>query len=314
MTANDASKAGACVIDQDGKPSLLMKNGWSFPLMYTTDTPQGVWADMYPTELDLSALIRNKLIDLFGRNVALASGLDVGKFRIAEGAPDEFMANGRFSATGFVVDIALATFAVFMPEGYALAEQTGLVLDTVNCYLTFGQKLYNARFGDIPGRLAEMAKACIVPKLVEKYGAIELLKALAKETRILPEVTQAFTAGAFGAITGDSLAKVTIHVAKPDERLKWLKGKWHYDGTGSMIQLVIGDDFKGTWREGEWDGQQNTWQYAVNFHLGIDAGQPTMLVDESNHPVVPKGTKFHIHKKSDTYIIVGDQGNFEFTR
>jgi hypothetical protein len=81
-----------------------------------------------------------------------------------------------------------------------------------------------------------------------------------------------------------------------------------------LIKVNVGDDLKGAWREGVWDGQQNTWSYAINFHLGMDAGQPTMFVDSSDHAVVPKGTKFHIHKHSDTDIILGDQGNFELTR
>ena len=317
VTAKTPGKAGACMIEQNGNSQLLIKNGWSFPMMYTTDASAGVTAMTYPTELDLPSAARNKLIELFGRNVALASGLDVAKFQLGETAPAEFKVTGQFSATGFVVDVATALFSVFMPEGYVVAAQIGGMVDLYNCLYVSVVKVANLSLGDIPARIGEIAKACITPALAEKFAGIELLKAFAKETRILPEFVDAATAGVYGAITGgDSLTKVVISVSKPSEQLKWLRGSWvdGGGGAGTDKKIVIKDDFTGTWNEINYTSQDTTASSSATFHVAMSSGRPTLFVDRSNVPALPKGGKFPIHKRSNSDIILGDQGNFELIR
>lgn len=315
VTAQAHGKADACVTEQNGNSQLLIRNGWSFPMMYTTDAAKGVRAIVYPTEMDLPAAVRNKLIDLFGKNVALASGLDVAKYGMGEDAPEKFTVEGRFSATGFVIDIATALFSVFMPEGYIVAAQIGGMVDFYNCLYITTQKVINLPLGDIPGRIGEITKACITPALAEKFGGIELLKAFAKETRILPEFVDAATAGVYGSITGgDSLAKVTFQVTKKDQRLNWLRGTWKYDGPGSVKNLVIKDDFTGTWNEINYVTQDTAVPSSAVVHLAMDGDQPTLFVDRSSVPALHKGEKYPIHKQTNNFIILGDQGNFEFTR
>lgn len=312
-------RADACVYMNGGKPFLLMRNGWSFPMMYVSDAPQGVWAETYPTELDLAGVIRNQLVDMFGKNVALASGLDVGKFRLTEGAPDEFTVTGSMSVTGLAVDMALATFAVFMPQGYALASQVGAVLDTVSCYYAAAQKLLNASLGDLPARFAEIAKSCFFGKLIDKIGGPELLKSIAKEVRLLPELIDATVVSAYNGITGQSLAKVTIRVAKPDSRLDWLKGKWAYkDHPGGPAgidssTLDIGDDLKGTFIDREYVTQNDIATYTTKFHVGMEGDKPVFYVDATNHPVMAAGDKLEILRRSD-HITLGLDGNFMFWR
>lgn len=312
-------RADACVYMNGDQQFLLMKNGWSFPMMYVADAPQGVWAETYPTELDLAGGIRNHLVDLFGKNVALASGLDVGKFRLAEGAPDEFTVTGSMSVTGLAVDMALATFAVFMPQGYALASQVGAVLDTVSCYYAAAQKLLNANLGDLPARFAEIAKGCFFGKLIDKIGGPELLKSIAKEVRLLPELVDAAVVSAYNGITGQSLAKVTIRVAKPDSRLNWLKGKWaykdHFGGPAGIDSstLDIADDLTGMFIEREYVTQRDIATYTTKFHVGMDGDTPMFYVESTTHPLLTAGSKYGILQRDD-YIMLDLDASFVFWR
>jgi hypothetical protein len=139
-------------------------------------------------------MIRNKVGGVM-TNGAYASGLDVGSFSVNhDSAPDKFTVKAETSWAGTALDVTLAMLTAIFPSS-KLAGKVGELADMGNCLVTASQKLATTPGNDVPAKLMEIAKSCMVTFIVDELNLGSMLGAIAKEAKIIPELLQRRRAG-----------------------------------------------------------------------------------------------------------------------
>lgn len=283
-------KVAACVIGQGSELKVLMQNGWVFPVGFTTDAKEGVEPVRY-TESELTAMLRNQLAGLVAKGkTVFASGLDTAAFSIKDKAPTSFTVTSHLSWTGVAADLVAATFELFFPPG-RVVEQIGKLIDTANCVTTGYQKIPGMALGDVPGQLAEILKGCMLRGVLQALRVNELVGALLKEAKILPELYQVGQSIAHFARTGEDIATSTFVVSRP---LEALKGQWTYEcgGSGDVIDFVA--DGSDSWLQVEYGPDNSATRYETFFHTELKDGKPWLIVDKTTLPGVKAKQRFVI--------------------
>lgn len=271
-----------CVTQKDDKNStVLVKNGWAVPIHLTTDAKSGVTPDVRPTDIDLVTMIRNKVGGVM-TNGAYASGLDVGSFSVNhESAPAKFTVKAETSWAGTALDVTLAMLTAIFPSS-KLAGKVGELADLGNCLVTAGQKLATTPGTDVPAKLMEIAKSCMVTFIVDELKLGSMLGAIAKEAKIIPELLQLGKIASLKLVTGKDPVETTATIERTSG-FEEIQGLWTYECGGSYDLFdVDGRDVSWTITSYTGDsGRVETKTYTKGT-LYRKGDKTVMLVDETN--------------------------------
>ncbi len=279
---NKTDDFNLCVVRKDDASStVVIKNGWAVPIHLTTDAAQGVTPDARPADIDMVTLIRNKIGGGITKG-AYASGLDVGSFSLDhESAPAEFTVKAETSWAGTALDVTLAMLSAIFPTS-KLASKAGALADMGNCLAIASQKLATTPGTDVPAKLMEIAKSCMVTFIVDELNLGSMLGAIAKESKIVAELYQLGKIATMKLVTGKDPVETSATVEKAGD-FEELQGLWTYECGGSYDLF----DVKG--REVDWtitaytgdSGSVETKTYTKGtlFHRG---DKTVMIVDETN--------------------------------
>ena len=119
-----------------------------------------------------------------------------------------------------------------------LAGQVQNLMSLVECAVTVGQKLVVNDWHNLPGQLADIARRCLIGTLKavgEAKDAIELLKGIASEARLLPALGQLAAIDILNLVTGTNVAQVTFAVVWLDPATLPFLGKWHAHGANLAL-------------------------------------------------------------------------------
>jgi hypothetical protein len=201
-----------------------------------------------------------------------------------------------------------------------VAGQATAYLDLLNCALTLGQQLVVEDWKDLPGKLAALVRRCLTDVLVTKVGlaelgdAVELLKLIAKDGKQIPALGQLAAIGILNAVTGRNVGRADLYVR---HRLMPFVGTWDYDCGDSDTDVVVRADHTGVWKTSYplfFTGDPQVQTDTVRFHLTVDGGRPTMVVDSvgSTNPsptvTMRKGDRMRVALGEDgaSMMLAGD--------
>lgn len=309
VTANpptNTAKVAACVItrDQPHGGTLVIKNGWALPMMFSTDAPSGVSANVAPVTMETVPFVRNVLGKVAG-NFAFVSGLETGSFTIGNAAPDSFTVTGRISWSATAVELAMSMLTVFFPQKL-LASQTDMGVDFVNCVAVTAQSIFGMASGEIAGKLADLLSKCAVNAMVEKFGYYELLKAVGQELKLIPALKNLVEVLKHAGLHQEDLSRSSFTIAMPGKEFEILLGNWFNECGGRDNIFKVDPDYKGAWINRQYNPNNSFVEHNTLFHLEMDGNTPVAVIDATQMPGLTKNDRLRIRLAGYKMIVVGD--------
>ena len=311
----DANRTAACVVTaENGGASLVIKNGWPLPAVYTTDAAGDVKPDVVPGVLEPLQLVRNVLVRLYGY-AAFANGLDVASFTISPDGPESFTVSGRVSWAATAVEIVMALLTVAFPVSL-LARQVNSVVAAMNCVAVAAQNIAAMPAGEIPGKLAELLKKCLWAVFVEKLGIFELVRALGNELKLIPMLKNIVDIAVQFGMTGQGVTDSSVTVRRSNA--EWFQGEWTYDCAGASHQLTVTPDKKAVLRLTQFNAANRSITQTVTATVLMMAGKPVLVVDDGAGPLYAyrPGTQFTAERRftasGDEWVMLTDPSAREY--
>lgn len=326
---NDSIKP--CVAKQGDMVKLLVGDANAIPVAVTTTQQNGITADRN-TEAELTTMLRNKIAERMtgtaGQKVIIVSGLDVNTFTID---PDHVTdASGKFvptiplqsSNSWWAVggDYLSAVLALFFPEE-RVAAQVDKLVDVADCAGTGFTKIPGMAAGNIPGQLAEVIKACLVPAgvdagLLKKIGVPEIVGMFVKLPKLIPESFQIGENISTYLRTGHGKGDANFTVTNLKQTLA---GNWINQCAGRDDAIdILGNGEESSWVEKEL-GPDNGIVYTRDtfFKIVIEEGKPFMEIETTQQPSLHAGQKVELHYRpaqngSSAFLNVGNNENWYF--